>query len=383
MYKKYYHLFLEANKGIQHYASHSHHYWPDITRQAMLEYWDDSARFVDDKWGYIFENKIPETQRAIARILNLSHPSQIVFAPNTHEFIYRLLSCFEPTKKISVLSTDSEFYSFDRQVNRLSEAQSIDIHKIANLPFDDFEERFIQEIKKQHYDVIFFSHVFFNSGMVVKNLKKIVDAVTDPTTMIIIDGYHGFMALPTDLSELESRIFYLAGSYKYAQGGEGCCFLHVPKNSTHRPIYTGWFASFSALSEDAGKTIYSNDGMRFAGSTMDFSALYRLHAALSLFEQEKITVEVIHSHIQNLQDNFRNHLLSIGHHFLCEKNILSVDYKHHGHFLTFAMPSPVHAKRLHDELRAKNIWTDYRESRLRFGFGLYQNDCIDLNSFKY
>ncbi|MBP9681466.1 MAG: aminotransferase class V-fold PLP-dependent enzyme [Bacteriovorax sp.] len=382
MYKKYYRLFLEANKHIQHYASHSHHYWPDVTRQAMLEYWDDSARYVDDKWSYFFENKIPETQQSIARILNLTRPSQIAFAPNTHEFIYRLLSCFEPTKKISVLSTDSEFYSFDRQINRLSEAQSVNVHKVSTLPFDNFEERFIQEIQNNSYDVIFLSHVFFNSGMVVKNLKKIIDAVTSPETMIIIDGYHGFMALPTDLREIEDRIFYLAGSYKYAQGGEGCCFLHVPKNSPWRPLYTGWFAGFSALSEDAGKTTYSNDGMRFAGSTMDFSALYRLQAALTLFEQEKISVKMIHSHIQKLQDNFRDHLLTIDHHFLCEKNILSVDYKYHGHFLTFAMPSSAHAKKMHDDLRIQNIWTDYRDSRLRFGFGLYQNDCIDLSSLK-
>jgi selenocysteine lyase/cysteine desulfurase len=99
MYKKYYKRFLEANVGIQHYASHSHHYWPDVTREAMLEYWDDSARYVDDKWDHIFTNKLPETQKLIASILKLSAPEQIVFAPNTHEFVYRLLSCFDQGKK--------------------------------------------------------------------------------------------------------------------------------------------------------------------------------------------------------------------------------------------------------------------------------------------
>jgi selenocysteine lyase/cysteine desulfurase len=378
MYKKYYRLFLEANKGIQHYASHSHHYWPDVTRNAMLEYWDDSAKYVDDKWGHIFSTKIPETQKFIADILKLSDPSQIVFAPNTHEFVYRLLGCFDPKKKISILSTDSEFYSFDRQINRLNEACLIDVEKVQTLPFDNFEERFIDKIKNNFYDMIFISQVFFNSGMAIKNLKAIVDAITDSNTMIVVDGYHGFMALPTDLSTIESRIFYLSGSYKYAQGGEGCCFLHVPKNSTHRPLYTGWFATLAELASNDGKVNYSNNGYRFAGSTMDFSALYRLHSVLSLFKNESITIEKIHYRVQQMQTNFRTHLLSIDHPFLCEKNILSVDYNYHGHFLTFAMPSPAHAKKLHDELRAKNIWTDYRASRLRFGFGLYQEDCINL-----
>ncbi|MBC7541056.1 MAG: aminotransferase class V-fold PLP-dependent enzyme [Bacteriovorax sp.] len=382
MYKKYYKRFLEANVGIQHYASHSHHYWPDVTRDAILEYWDDSARYVDDKWEHIFTNKLPETQKLIASILKLSAPEQIVFAPNTHEFVYRLLSCFDPRKKIRVLSTDSEFYSFDRQVNRLREASVIEIEKVQADPFDNFEARFIEKIKNNTYDIIFFSHVFFNSGMAVKNLKAIVDAVKDNETMIVIDGYHGFMALPTDLSEIQSRVFYLSGSYKYAQGGEGCCFLHVPKSSQHRPLYTGWFAGHSELSGAGGSVNYPDNGFRFAGSTMDFTALYRLNAVLNLFKKENLTVEIIHAHVQKLQLNFREHLLSIDHHYLTEKNILSVDYNHHGHFLTFALPSPEHAKKLHDELRNHKIMTDFRGSKLRFGFGLYQNDVIDLSAMK-
>jgi selenocysteine lyase/cysteine desulfurase len=382
MYKKYYKRFLEANVGIQHYASHSHHYWPDITREAMLEYWDDSARLVDDKWNHIFTNKLPETQSLIADVLKLSSPAQIVFAPNTHEFVYRLLSCFDPRKKTRVLTTDSEFYSFDRQVNRLSEASIIEIEKVQVDPFDNFVERFIEKIKSNSYDMIFFSQVFFNSGMAIKNLKSIVDAVKDTETMIVIDGYHGFMALPTDLSEIESRVFYLSGSYKYAQGGEGCCFLHVPKNSEYRPLYTGWFAGHSELTGAGGSINYPDNGFRFAGSTMDFTALYRLNAVLNLFKRDNLSVEIIHAHVQRLQHNFREHLLSIDHHYLTEKNILSIDYNYHGHFLTFAMPSPEHAKKLHDELKSHKIITDFRGSKLRFGFGLYQNDVIDLSAMK-
>ncbi len=383
MYKKYYSHFLTANPYIQHYASHSHHYWPDVTREATLEYWDDSAKYVDDKWNHIFSTKLPATQKLIAEVLKVSRPEQIVFAPNTHEFVYRLFSCFEPGKTISVLTTDSEFYSFDRQVNRLSEDKVVSVEKIATQPFDNFEDRFIEKITANHYDMIFLSHVFFNSGMVVKNLKKIVDAVKEKNTMIVVDGYHGFMAVPTDLSAIEDRIFYIAGSYKYAQGGEGACFMLVPPHAENlRPLYTGWFAGFTSLATDGGNTGYSRDGYRFAGSTMDFAALYRLHAVLSLFKREGLTVEKIHAHIQKLQTNFRNHLLEIDHNYLVEKNILSVDYNHHGHFLTFAMPSPEHTKALHDELRAINVWTDFRGSRLRFGFGIYQNECIDLSALK-
>jgi selenocysteine lyase/cysteine desulfurase len=341
MYKKYYERFLQANPTTQHYASHNHHYWPDITREAVLLYWDDTARLVDDKWEYILNTKIPETQKLVANILKLSNPKQIVFAPNADEIIDRLLSSFDHGKKISILSTDAEFYNFD-PIN--------DIEKVEAFPFDNFTERFIQRIEKNNYDIIFFSHVFFNSGMAIKNMKAIVDAVKNSQTKIVIDGRYGFMALPTDLSEIESRVYYLSGPH--SEAGEGCCFL------------------------------YCHESLGPAGPKMDFTALYRLNAVLKLFQKDDLTVEKIHGHIQILQRNFREHLLTIDHHYLTEKNILNVDYSYHGDFLTFAMPSPEHAKRLHDELRTHNIITDFNGSKLHFGFGLYQNEVIDLSAMK-
>ncbi len=360
MYKKYYKLSLAANPDLQHYASQCHHYWPDIARNAMIDYWDDSSALLDDKWDFFFNSKIPETQRLISENLKLSQPKQIVFAGNFCEFFQRILSCFIYKKNISILTTDSEYYGFDNFAYGFHESSVIEIEKVTTLPFDNFEERIIAKIKSHQYEIIFLSHVFFNSGMAVKKLEQIIKAVQDSETMVIIDGSHSFMALPTDLSLLESRIFYFFDSSKYAQGGEGACFLHVPKSSPYSSLFTNWFAK----------------------PIMDFSAIYRLQAVLSLFKNDKLSVEKIHAHILLQQNNFRDHLLSIGHHYLCEKNILSVDYQYHGPILTFAMPSPEHSKKLYEELRAKNIRTDYCSSRLRFGFGLYQNDCIDLSAFK-
>ncbi|MGZ3690543.1 MAG: aminotransferase class V-fold PLP-dependent enzyme [Pseudobdellovibrio sp.] len=367
---------------MQHYAAHSHHYWPDVTREAMAQYWDDSARLVDDKWNYFFSNKVPQTQMRIAEVLNLSHPRQIVFAPNTHEFVVRLLSCFKVGQDLNVLTTDSEFYSFDRQINRVSEIPRVHIDKVPTQDFATFEERFIQKIKEKNYDLIFLSQVFFNSGVSVQNLKSIVQAVTSPETIIAVDGYHAFMAVPTDLKEIEDRIFYIAGSYKYAQGGEGCCFMHVPKGCQLRPQNTGWFAGFSELTNKGSEVIYSDDGYRFAGSTMDFSGLYRLLAVLELFHKENITVDKIHRHVQSMQHNFLSAIAKLNSKTLNERNILKRSYDDHGHFFAFELQDAALTKQIHDELNQLKIKTDYRGSRLRFGFGLYQEECIDLTYVK-
>lgn len=382
MYKKYYQRFLQANPSVQHYAAHSHHYWPDVTRDATLQYWDDSAKYVDDKWTHFFTEKIPATQKLIADVLNLSKSEQIVFAPNTHEFVCRLFSCFDQKSKIKVLTTDSEFHSFDRQLNRFIEADAVQVDRVQTVPFATFESRLIQKIEQNDYDIIFISQVFYNSGFAIKNLNEIVKSVKSSKTLIVIDGYHGFMALPTDLSEIESRVFYIAGSYKYAQGGEGCCFMHVPVNCELRPSFTGWFAGFADLSEKkAGPISYSTDGMRFAGSTMDFSALYRLNAVLTLFKKDGLTSEVIHKHIQKLQQNFLAEIRKLKSNTLSEDRILKLDYAFHGHFFAFKLDSVPQTKETYDLLNQINIKTDFRGDRLRFGFGLYQNENIDLSAF--
>ncbi len=378
-YKKYYQGFLANHPHVQHYACHSHHYWPDVTRDAMLAYWDDSARLVDDKWDLILGEKVPAVQRKIADILHLSHAEQIVFAPNTHELLFRLLSCFDWQQPLTIVTSDSEFHSFQRQSQRLAELPHVTLVAVPSEPVATFPARLMAAVAQSKPHLIFFSQVFFNSGLVVPRLTELLQQLAQQTDAVIaVDGYHGFMALPTDLSAVEGRIFYLAGSYKYAQGGEGCCFMAVPKHNQLRPIYTGWFAGFAQLAHGQAQHVsYSDDGYQFAGSTMDYAALYRLDAALTLLSQAQITVAQIHAHVQQLQQAFLQQLDEIQHPLLHRDCLLVNDMAEHGHFLTFELPSAQQTAEFAAWLKQQGIHTDYRGTRLRFGFALY-HDISDI-----
>ncbi|WP_218311776.1 aminotransferase class V-fold PLP-dependent enzyme [Alteromonas antoniana] len=382
MFKQYYQRFLKENGAKQHFSPHSHYFWPDVTRDAMLQYWDDSARWVDDKWGHFFETCVPQLQQHISSLLNTTCPEQIVFASNTHELLFRILSCKDWRRSLRMLSTDSEFHSFFRQANRLAELDNVTVDTVAAQPFASFTDRFIAAIDDGQYDVVFLSHVFFNSGFVVKDINRIVEAVADSDTIVIIDGYHHFMAKPLDIRELESRIFYLAGGYKYAQGGEGVCFAHVPRGCKLRPLYTGWFAEFGALDKPrAGEVQYSEDGMRFAGATMDFSALYRLRAVMDLFADEGITIAAVDAHVMAVQDAFLDQLDELSHPLINRQQLLVTDPARRGHFLTFELPDADTTSRIASQLKTHNILTDYRGNRLRFGFAMYHDpDSIDISA---
>ena len=62
--------------------------------------------------------------------LSASDPRQVAWAPNTHEFVARLYSCFDPAKPLRVLASASEFHSFRRQTRRLQEAGRLVVEEI-------------------------------------------------------------------------------------------------------------------------------------------------------------------------------------------------------------------------------------------------------------
>ena len=365
MYKKFYQSFLEAHEEKIHFAAHSHHFWPDITEQATAQAWKDSAKLSDQKWNYIFKNVFEKSQQHIADILNLSHPEQIAFAPNTHELLSRLFSCFLDHGKFKILTTKSEFHSLSRQLKRMLELPHVEAIIIDNEQHD-FQSNFLENLQTD-VDLIFISHVFYNSGTVLPMsfIKKIQDK-KKAETLFCLDGYHGFCAIPTDLSQLEHDIFYLGGGYKYAQAGEGACFMTIPKNCKLRPVNTGWFASFETLDNPSEKVSYSNNGFRFCGATQDMTPWYRFNSVWDQFKKEQIDIPQIHNYIQSLQLNFIERIE--------EKDLfISTDLEKIGHFLTLDLRSYDHALSLYEELLEQNILTDFRANRLRFGFGLYLN----------
>lgn len=363
MYQHLYTKFLDGHKGKIHLAAHSHHFWPDVSLDGHTQYWIDAQNFSDHKWNVILGEKLSIAQKQIATILNLKHPEQLAFAPNTHELLSRLLSCFLEKGSLKVLTTDSEFHSFSRQIKRLEEFESVKVTYLDGNS-DRFEKELIKESSKD-YDLIFVSHVLFNSGKVI-DINCIEKAVLNKPkeTIFVLDGYHGFCAIPTDLSRLEDKIYYLGGGYKYAQAGEGMCFMSIPKDCHLRPVYTGWFASFSTL-ESSNKTIdYDNNSWRFWGATQDLSSLYRFQFVWNKFDELELNVLKIHEYIQVLQKFFIEN-------FKARSSLISCDLSGVGHFLTLSFKTVSDAQKAHLLLLSKNIVTDFRGKNLRFGFGLY------------
>jgi kynureninase len=376
-YKRHFQRFIAADPERLHFAAHSHHFWPDVTFAAQEQCWLDAARLADRKWETVFAEIVPAAQRHVARVLNLPDPATIAFGPNTHGFVMRLLSVFPAGKPIRVLTTDGEFHSFRRQIRRLEEDSLAEVTRISVEPTATLAERLTAAAARGGHDLVFISHVFFNSGYALPDLRAIVRAVPQRDTVIVIDGYHGFLALPTDFGPISGRAFYMAGGYKYAMSGEGACFLHVPPGQAPRPRDTGWFASFGTLETgDDGAVPYAAGGARFLGATFDPVGLYRFRAVMDWLAGLGVTVDAIHAHVHALQRAFVDRLSARKLAALDPRQlVVPIEQPDRGHFLTFRTAD---AEALHRRLLDAGIVTDYRGDRLRFGFGLY-HDAQDID----
>lgn len=363
--------FRSADPDRLHFAAHSHAYWPDVTRDAQMQLWDDAARLVDEKWSHVLGEVWPAVARGVAQHLRLPDPATLVSAVNTHEFVNRLISALPLGRIPVIVTTDSEFHSFKRQTERLAEDNLIQLVVVPTEPFATLPARVVAAVNANKPDMVFVSQVFFNSGYALPDIDALVDAVTAPDRLVVIDGYHAFLALPVDLSHIADRAFYLAGGYKYAMAGEGACFMHCPPGFGARPRNTGWYASFATLSGPQDRVRYATDGQRFMGATFDPSGLYRMRAALDWMAKHGLDAATIHAHAMALQAMILADISERPIGLFDPANlVVPAQEMSRGNFLTFDHPD---ASEWKTRLKANNIVVDVRDTRLRVGFGLYHN----------
>ena len=270
-----------------------------------------------------------------------------------------------------MLSTAHEFHSFRRQTHRYVEAGRVLLQTVAGPPWETFAERFIAAAGSEPWDLVWISHVFFDSAFVVEALDAIV-AAAPPEAMVVVDGYHAFCSGAVDLSRIAPRAFWLAGSYKYAMGGEGACLLAVPPGCRLRPVDTGWFATFSTMTGPQGDQVpYSDDGFRFWGATFDPCGLYRLNASMEWLASTGTMHAAVRAHAHRMQDRFLAGLDRLALTELRTQDLVPPRGTPRGNFLVFDVDD---AEARYKRITAAGIGIDRRDRRLRFGFGVYHDD---------
>ncbi|MCX6401505.1 MAG: hypothetical protein NTX33_16445 [Propionibacteriales bacterium] len=356
-------------------TGHSHQAWPDVARDALIESYDDAATAVDQKWERAFAKADRVREGFWALLGEPNPPGHIVLGANTHELVVRFLSALDLRRRPRIVTTDGEFHSARRQLDRLAE-EGIEVVKVPAQPVTTLAERIATAVDDRTAAVVV-SSVLFETSQVVPDLGAVAAACESSGADLLVDVYHQLGVVPLshdDLWVLDAWV--VGGGYKYLQLGEGNCFLRVPPHaSDRRPVVTGWYAEFGELDHAAGgpdnSVGYGPGATRFAGSTYDPSSHYRASRVLDFFVEQGLTPP----RLREISLHQRGLLARAFDDLGLPEDLLTRDRETpaqgFGGFLTLFSDD---AARLQAALAERGVRTDSRGRHLRFGPAPYLTD---------
>ena len=157
-------------------TGHSHQAWPDVGFAAQQRAWLDAAEWVDDKWERAME-QAALVRAGFARLLGDS-PQNVALGQNTHELVTRWLSALPLRARPRLITTDGEFHSLRRQIDRLAE-EGIPVTKIAAHPADTLAERVASLVDARTAGVMV-SSILFETAEIVPHLDALATACRPP-----------------------------------------------------------------------------------------------------------------------------------------------------------------------------------------------------------
>jgi len=353
-------------------TGHSHQAWPDVAFEGQQRAWLDAAEHVDDKWDLVAV--VADRVRAGYRRLLGDADGDIALAASTHELVVRMLSALDLRARPRVVTTDGEFHSIRRQLDRLAE-EGLEVVKVPSAPVETLAERLAVEVDDRTACALV-SSVLFATAEIVPHLRAVARACEARGAALLVDAYHHLNVVPFDLSDAGlAMAFVTGGGYKYCQLGEGNAFLRVPPDLELRPVFTGWFAEFDGRADARapGRVVYASGPGRWGGATFDPTAHYRAAAVFDFFEARGLTPALLRE-VSRHQVGLLARLCAegdLGARVRLPREADSAGMADLAGFLALRTP---HAGPLSEALRESGVWTDARADILRLGPAPYLRD---------
>ncbi len=343
-------------------SGHSHQAWPDVSLAAQQQAWLDAAEHLDHKWEHAFA-QATRVRQGFAALLG-EPGAEIALGANTHELVVRVLSALPLRTRPRLVTTNGEFHTIRRQLDRLADA-GIVIDKVDAHPVDSLAERLAARVQDDVAAVLV-SSVLFETGEIVPHLSHVASACARHGAELLVDAYHHLNVVPFDIGVLGlTSAFIVGGGYKYCQLGEGNCFLRVPPDCALRPVVTGWFAEFAALEhgERAGLVAYGTGASRFAGATYDPASHYRAAAVFDFHRARQMTPARLRA-LSQAQTAVIVQAFDAADVDPARAAVVSMPASRRAGFVAIRMPDAV---AMAARLNGRNVWCDARGTSLRLG----------------
>src|SRR5687768_18074184 len=173
-------------------TGHSHQAWPDVAFEAQQQAWLDAAAFVDAKWEHAAA-QARKVREGFARLLGDS-ADNLALGQNTHELVTRWLSALPLAERPRLVTTDGEFHTIRRQMDRLAEA-GLQVVKVRATPTATLAGRLADAVDDRVAAVLA-SSVLYLTAEIVPGLDRLAAACERSGTRLLVDAYHHLNVVP-------------------------------------------------------------------------------------------------------------------------------------------------------------------------------------------
>ncbi|MCW5946287.1 MAG: aminotransferase class V-fold PLP-dependent enzyme [Fimbriimonadales bacterium] len=348
-------------RGEIYLANHSLGRPLDQTENDILEALSLWYAKMDGAWGsggwldemYAFRERV-------AKLIDLADSTCVIPKTSAGQGLRAVLNSFPVDRPIRVVATRGEFDSIDfiLKVYALKGRAKVTwVEPLMTDPVRLFDSESIISAITHGTDLVVISQVVFATGQVIPKLDEMVHAAHGSGALVLVDAYHSAGVIPTRMN----CDFMIGGSYKYARGGPGACWLAIdPRHidEKRRSLDTGWFAKqnqFAFMREDDPK--FAESGDSWLESTPPVITYYQARAGMRLLLA--IGVERLREYslqqLQYLRSCFR------------ESGVSCFEPKSPNDFGAFALVPHNDANALAQKLKAEGVNTDSRGNFVRFG----------------
>ena len=339
-----------------------------------MQAWQDAAELVDTKWD-VASALADEVREGYRRLLG-DPDGHIALGQNTHELVTRFLSALPLRDRPRLVTTDGEFHTVRRQLDRLQE-EGLEVVRVSTTGKGIAPGAIAEAVAGAVDDrtaAVVISSVLFRNGLIVDGLDQVATACERVGASLLVDAYHSINVVPFSVSGLGlEQAFVVGGGYKYCQFGEGVCFLRTPADCSMRPILTGWFSEFEGHGDTPGadRVAYGDGPLRFAGSTYDPVSHYRARAVLGFFRAQGLDVPLLRTVSQAQLARLAQGIDALGVNPAVLTWNRDLPLERRGGFLALDAPR---AGEFAARLRERGVFTDHRGPVLRVGPAPYVTD---------
>ncbi len=351
-------------------TGHSHQAWPDVAFEGQKRAFLEAAEYVDDKWPRAFA-VADRVRRGWARLLD-DAPERVALGQSVHELFVRWLSALPLRERPRLVTTDGEYHSTRRVVDRIAE-EGIEVVKVSAAPASTLAERLAATVDDRTAAAMV-SSVLYRTAEIVPNLSAVARACAQHGAELLVDAYHHLNIVPFSIGALGlERAYVTGGGYKYCQLGEGNAFLRFPADCALRPVVTGWFSEF-ALKEKmpARGVVYGEGPARFAGATYDPTSHYRAAEVFDFFAAR----ELIPAFLRDVSQHQVGLVIARFDALDADPKLITRDRTVASSDIAgyLAVRSP-RAGDICQQLHDAGVYTDYRADVLRIGPAPYLSDA--------